>query len=94
MRVAAANLVFDAMATALLQGALAAPPEKRDQLLAVLPLRARDGTPLSGMSALEEADLLDDNGRLTFPEAAPLATRATGPGTPTMRRASPAGSTS
>lgn len=74
----AEDLVFDAMVTALLQGALAAPPEKRDQLLTGLGVRAvrdnpkeppgRGDTEFSGMAALQEAELLDPSGHFKVPE--------------------------
>lgn len=69
-RTVARELVFDAMASALLQGALDAPPERRDKLLAGLAVQAEanDGTKLSGITALQEAGLVGSDGRFTFPE--------------------------
>lgn len=69
-RTAARELVFDAMASALLQGALDAPSERRDKLFDGLAIQAKadDGTKLSGIAALQEAGLVDLNGRFTFPE--------------------------
>ena len=69
-RTAAQDLVFDAMASALIQSALAAPSERRDQLLIGLSVKAQaeDGTKLSGVAALQRAGLLGPDGRFTLPE--------------------------
>lgn len=68
-RSVAGDLVFDAVASALLQGALTAPPERRDQLLTGLAVRAKapDGTKLSGVAALQDAGLLGADGRFAMP---------------------------
>lgn len=65
----AGDLVNDAMASAILQGALAAPPERRDQLLAGLAVQAKapDGTRLSGVAALQDAGLVGPDGRFAMP---------------------------
>lgn len=64
------DLVFDAMASAFIQSALAAPSERRDQLLIALNVaaQAEDGTELSGVAALQRAGLLGPDGRFTLPE--------------------------
>ena len=69
-RTVAQDLVFDAMASALMQSALAAPSERRDQLLTALNVEAQagDGTKLSGVAALQRAGLVGPDGRFTLPE--------------------------
>jgi hypothetical protein len=69
-RAVAQDLVFDAMAFALAQSALAAPSERRDELLSALNVEAQasDGTKLSGVAALQRAGLVGSDGRFTLPE--------------------------
>lgn len=62
-------VVWDSMATALLNRAVAAPPDHRDQLLAELGVHAvaSDGTRLTGTAALRDAGLLNADGHFTLP---------------------------
>lgn len=70
VRVATEEIVQDAVAGALLEKALSAPAEQRDQLLDGLGVEgsAPDGTALRGTAALQDVGLLDGQGRLKIPE--------------------------
>lgn len=63
------EIAHDTVAIALLKGALSAPTERRDELLAHLGVKAEgpDGTRLAGMDALEDAGLLDADGQVVLP---------------------------
>lgn len=69
-RITTSQTVWDAMASALLQGALAKPPDQRDRLLAGLKVEAEadDGTKLEGVAALQDAGLVDADGHFSLPE--------------------------
>lgn len=70
VRVATEEIVQDAVVGALLETALSAPAEQRDQLLDGLGVEgaAPDGTELRGTAALQDVGLLDGQGGLTIPE--------------------------
>ncbi|MGH9195991.1 MAG: hypothetical protein ACRD1T_09655 [Acidimicrobiia bacterium] len=70
VRVATEEIVQDAVAGALLDKALSAPAEQRDQILDGLGVEsaAPDGTALRGTAALQDVGLLDGQGRLTIPK--------------------------
>ncbi|MGH9195990.1 MAG: hypothetical protein ACRD1T_09650, partial [Acidimicrobiia bacterium] len=65
------ELVRDTTAGQLLQGALARPPEERDLLLDRLGISALapDGTELRGIAALQDAGLVDNEGRVAIPRS-------------------------
>lgn len=64
------QIVRDAVIAALLNRALAAPPEQRDQLLDLLGVEAigPDGSELKGTAALQDAGLMGAEDSVTIPE--------------------------
>lgn len=64
------RIIRDGVIAALLNRALAAPPEQRDQLLELLHVKAiaPDGSELRGTAALQDAGLFDGQGNVRIPD--------------------------